>query len=591
MLLFLFSKTILFTFLILCNVIGHSFLLKKFLRNNQEDLFFNFIVGTLSLIFFSYLINFFFPLNKNITNSFFLIFTSIGIYFFFKQLNNFKSILIIIFSVSFMTFLSKTYNDYELYHLPYMEIIREFKIVFGLSNLDFRYAHSSVFQNISAFQHNLLMNKDSYIFYTPLLTVISLKYIYEKLANSNLNSIKLIGFITLIFFLIHGNRYGALGNDLPAHLIAVISLILFIELKEVHNRNEEKNFIFLSIILLVILSKFSMVLFCLLPLYLIIKKKIIFNYKIIILILISFFFITKNYINSSCLIYPVPKLCLNSYWSIDKYSYGSPETISLESSVMVKAYMESKFLSEPQIRNDFFDGLFKSNKIYSEYNNLEENQKEEYLKYNYYKYYSKFNNWFPEYLKGNDFYKLLKNVILLNFLIYLITMIFIKLYPDKFKKKIKTISFIKKNFYFIFFITLNFIFWLFIFPQLRYGLSYVLVFFSLPLLIKIENYEIIFYQKKIINFLICFALIYALYSNSNRIYDFLTNTSHTEIKNIVPISSPKYQEIYVENSLLLRQPINGTCSDIEQFCTVFTDRFIKSNRKISKISLDYLLVK
>lgn len=320
MLLFLFSKTILFTFLIFCNVLGHSLLLKKVLRNNQEDLFFNFIVGTLSLIFFSYLINFFLPLNKNITNYFFLIFTLLGIYFFFKQLNNFKSILIIIFSVSLMTFLSKTYNDYELYHLPYIEIIREFKIIFGLSNLDFRYAHSSVFQNISAFQHNFLMNKDSYIFYTPLLTVVSLKYMYEKLANSNLNSIKLIGFITLIFFLIHGNRYGALGNDLPTHLIAVISLILFIELKEDHNRNEEKNFIFLSIVLLIILSKFSMVLFCLLPLYLIIKKKIILNFKILILILISFFFITKNYINSSCLIYPVPKLCLNSYWSIDKYS-------------------------------------------------------------------------------------------------------------------------------------------------------------------------------------------------------------------------------------------------------------------------------
>lgn len=273
MLLFLFSKTILFTFLIFCNVLGHSLLLKKVLRNNQEDLFFNFIVGTLSLIFFSYLINFFLPLNKNITNYFFLIFTLMGIYFFFKQLNNFKSILIIIFSVSLMTFLSKTYNDYELYHLPYIEIIREFKIIFGLSNLDFRYAHSSVFQNISAFQHNFLMNKDSYIFYTPLLTVVSLKYMYEKLANSNLNSIKLIGFITLIFFLIHGNRYGALGNDLPTHLIAVISLILFIELKEDHNRNEEKNFIFLSIVLLIILSKFSMVLFCLLPLYLIIKKK------------------------------------------------------------------------------------------------------------------------------------------------------------------------------------------------------------------------------------------------------------------------------------------------------------------------------
>lgn len=590
MLIFLFSKSILFSFFILCNVLGHSLLLNKILKSNEDNIFFNFIIGTLSLIFFSYLINFFLPLNQIITNSFFLIFTLIGMFFFVKNLNNLKSVLIIVFAVSFMTILSKSYNDYELYHLPYMEIIREFKIIFGLSNLDFRYAHSSVFQNISAFQYNFLMNKDSYIFYTPLLTVVSLKYIYERIINSNLNSIKIIGLIALIFFLIHGNRYGALGNDLPTHLIAIISLILFLELNKSSKINEKINFIFLSIILIVILAKFSMMLFFLLPLYLFIKKKIKFNYKILILAFICFFFITKNYINSSCLIYPIPKLCLSSNWSIEKYSYGSPETISLESSVMVKAYMESKFLFQTQIRNNFFEEFLKSKKNYNEYNTLKEIEKEEYLKYHYYTHYSQFNNWFPEYLKGNDFFKLLNNVILLNLLIYLITLTFIKLYPEKIKKKPKDSYFIKNYFYFTFFVILNFILWLLIFPQLRYGLSYVLVFFSLPLLIRIESYEIIFYQKKIINLLLLLALIFAIYSNSKRIYDSYKNISYVEINNIVPISSPKYQEIILENSFILRQPINGTCSDIEQFCTVFTDRFIKSNRNISKIAFDYLLI-
>tara|TARA_A100001035_G_C27777650_1_gene499914 strand:+ start:827 stop:2602 length:1776 start_codon:yes stop_codon:yes gene_type:complete len=591
MLIFLFSKTTLFAFLVLCNVLGHSLLLKRFIKIEEDNYFFNFISGTISLIFFSYLINFFYPLNQYITNTFFFVFTLIGIYYVGKRKKNLYSILIIIFIVSFMTFLSKSYNDYELYHLPYMEIIRKFKIIFGLSNLDFRYAHSSVFQNISAFQYNSLMVKDSYIFYIPLLTVVSLKYILEKLANTNLNSIKIIGATTIIFFLIHGNRYGALGNDLPTHLIAIISLILYLDLSQKTNARNNESFTFLSIILIVILSKFSMILFCFLPLYLIIKNKIILNYKIIILLLISIFFISKNYINSSCLIYPVPKLCLNTYWSVDKYSYGSPETISLESSVMVKAYMESKFLSNPEIRKNFLGELLKSNKTYSEYNNLKENEKEEYLKYNYYRYYSKFYNWFPEYIKGNDFFKLLKNIILLNLLLYLITFIFIKFYPEKIKKKKMISSFIKNNAFFIFFITLNFILWLFIFPQLRYGLSYVLIFFSLPLLIKIETYEIAIFQKKVINLLIFIAFIYAVYSNSNRIHKTLTYNLDTEISNIVPLSSPKFQEIYIDNSIVLRQPINGTCSDIEQLCTVFTERFLKSNRNISKLAFDYLLIK
>ena len=591
MYIFLFSKTILFALFVLCNVLGHSLFLKRIMRIEEENLFSNFIFGTLSIIFFSYLINFFFPLNVYITNSFFLIFTLIGIYYIFRKKNNLSIFFIIILVVTFMTFLSKSYNDYELYHLPYMELIRKFKIIFGLSNLDFRYAHSSVFQNISAFQYNSLMKKDSYIFYTPLLTIVSLKYLYEKLFNTRLNSIKIISSITIIFFLIHGNRYGALGNDLPTHLIAIISLIIYLDLKQKTNAKDKENFVFLSIILIIILSKFSMILFCFLPLYLIIKKKIKLNYKIVLLALISFFFISKNYVNSSCLIYPVPKLCLSSDWSINKYSYGSPEAISLESSVMVKAYMESKFLFDPKIRTNFYSELFKSDEINKEYSNLEENEKEEYIKYKYYRYYSKFHNWFPEYLKGNDFLKLLNNVILLNLLLYVITLIFIRFYPDKIVKKKSTYSFIKNQKYFIFFVILNFILWLFIYPQLRYGLSYVLILFSLPLLIKIESYEVSIYQKKIINLLIFFALIYAVYSNSNRIYKSLTMNSDMEISNIVPILSPKYKEIYIDNSTVIRQPINGTCSDIEQLCTVFSERFLKSDRKILKISFDYMLIK
>ena len=81
MLIFLFSKTTLFAFLVLCNVLGHSLLLKRFIKIEEDNYFFNFISGTISLIFFSYLINFFYPLNQYITNTFFFVFTLIGIYY------------------------------------------------------------------------------------------------------------------------------------------------------------------------------------------------------------------------------------------------------------------------------------------------------------------------------------------------------------------------------------------------------------------------------------------------------------------------------------------------------------------------------
>ena len=76
-----FFISIAFSFLILCNIFGHAYSLSRLLNIKSNLILTNFIIGSLSIIFFSYSINFFFPLKQIITNSFFVFFTTIGLIF------------------------------------------------------------------------------------------------------------------------------------------------------------------------------------------------------------------------------------------------------------------------------------------------------------------------------------------------------------------------------------------------------------------------------------------------------------------------------------------------------------------------------
>ena len=182
----MFYLTIFFSFLTFSSLIGHGFILTKIFNNNSKELITLFIYGIISIIFWSLVINFFSPLNAIITNIFFWISVLVGIIFIFSKLITTKTILEIIFVILFSTIIiykSYSHNDYSLYHLPYIEILKNFKIIFGLSNLEFRFGHTSIIQNISSFNYNNLMKVDSYVFFTPLLISMLLSETYKTLSN------------------------------------------------------------------------------------------------------------------------------------------------------------------------------------------------------------------------------------------------------------------------------------------------------------------------------------------------------------------------------------------------------------------------
>ena len=100
--------------------------------------------------------------------------------------------------------------------------------------------------------------------------------------------------------------------------------------------------------------------------------------------------------------------------------------------------------------------------------------------------------------------------------------------------------------------------------------------------------------EKIFRILIILSFSYAILSNSLRIfkesknYNQINDILHLQI---VPLSKFDYKTIKTNDHIDIRQPIGGVCSDIEQLCSVFTDRFLLTQRKIHKSANNYIIIK
>ena len=146
-------------FSILTNFIYYCFgcLISLNKKNTFSDQFYVFFIGAVGLSFVSLILNFFVPLNATINS--FIYFLIIIIFFFkFKNKINKKTIIFLIAS-SVITFLLIIYSninrpDAGLYHLPYISLINENKIIFGISNLHSRFGHVSIIQYLQAINKN-----------------------------------------------------------------------------------------------------------------------------------------------------------------------------------------------------------------------------------------------------------------------------------------------------------------------------------------------------------------------------------------------------------------------------------------------------
>ena len=97
------------------------------------------LYGFVGIAFISVILNFFFPLNK-LLGTIFFISSLVAFCIYFYNVRKKRELLFIIFFVTLTSFLlitSANVNrpDGGLYHLPYIRILQENKIILGLTNL------------------------------------------------------------------------------------------------------------------------------------------------------------------------------------------------------------------------------------------------------------------------------------------------------------------------------------------------------------------------------------------------------------------------------------------------------------------------
>ena len=451
-----------------------------FIKNKKKDfhsLFSVYFFGVIFISFISLLLNFFTALNPKINSIIYLI---IFVTFIIKTkfvLNKYD--ISFLFVSSFITFLLLIYSnvnrpDAGLYHLPYVSIINENKIIFGLSNIHFRFGHISILQYLSAINNNYLFLENGISI--PLASIVSFFYIYffldvwkiiskkEKISLSKYFSLSIVIYIAFKI-----TDYSNFGNDAVAHLsfFYLVSYILTNEIKKI-------NFnLTLAIAVFAFINKTTLGFIFIIPVIIFFLQNK-FNLKKFFFTIFSppslllYLWLIKNIIISGCAIYPVTITCFKQFsWT----NIQKTTDISIESNAWAKGWpdrVEEKNLSMVEFTKNF--------------------------------------NWFEAWRQKH------LNYILKILIPYIIILIFIIFYI-KLNSKNENI-YDNKDFKIRFFLScitslVGTVFFFFLFPLYRYGYSYIIITISLFFILLIKNNMLV---KKSINifkfvFVICFFLI------------------------------------------------------------------------------------
>ena len=435
-----------------------------------------------SLIFVSFLsltLNFFIPLTKNI-NSLFLIFSLIVSYFYrnyFLSLKYFIFVIIISLIVFLLVTKSNTFRpDAGLYHLPYISILNNEKIIFGLSNFHYRFGHISIIQYTSAFFNNHIFLSNGIIFPVALLYASIVVNFFFQIRNylikKNYNFHLFFLVSALIYILGKMHRYSEFGNDTPSHILFLFLLSEILRNNFNHKLTDIRNFFLLATF--IIMNKIFFILSILLPLIFVSKKnykKIIFNGKSLFITIFFLMWIIKSTIVSGCAIYPIKLTCFNNLTWTD---INQVQIVSNENEAWAKSWPGY---------DDTKGGISHSD-------------------------YNKNFNWLKTWLKFNGYksFKIILTYLIILFLIGLLV----------YKKNYKSVFSINTHKLYIKLITLILItgisIWFLKAPDYRYGAGYIVGFLSVIFSIIISNNL----KKKIyIPIFITLALSFSIFSIKN----------------------------------------------------------------------------
>ena len=469
-------QILLFSFLINIIIISSgNFFIKNFIlsKSSYHKNYYEYaLFGIIFLSFLALILNFIFPLNKYVNN---LIFIFFFYYLFLSKIINHKAVKASAISsliCSTLIILSSINTpDAGLYHMPYISTLNENKIIIGLSNIHFRFAHISIIQYACAIFKNSIFENNGILIIPGLLVSNFIVFLIKKtfyFLNREKNLLKLFFFILIsIFSLYSFSNYSKYGNDVPGHVYFFLSIIYFLDLKNYNKENFNKICILTSY---AFLNKVFLAVSLLLPVIILIKYKKI-NYlksiKIYFSLIFIIFWLIKNILISGCAIYPIKELCFSKiFWLNEKEVIQ--ENISGEA--WAKGWSDQK-------------------------NNIIDMQS-----------YNKNFLWFATW-KNYHFKIILEKILPFIFIIFVMALLRIiinKKHDDRINNLTKDN---KKKIFVLFILSLSgLIIFFFKFPLYRYGISYISIFiitvsiciFNILIIKKILFFNRSFYKKLII---------------------------------------------------------------------------------------------
>ena len=462
----------------LFNIFGYGLLFKKLFKNIielkiHEVGFFGFI--TIYLI--SNLIHFFIPLTKEVS----YLFLFIGLICFFKFFD-FKNYFIekyFLSSLVLFLILALTINfhdDRYWYQLPYINYYQNYKTIIGVNALNFFFYGNSIYDIMSIF--NIQKFPNSIIYIIPCTVIFFIFYfIFYEIKNKEFDHLLILLFFFIFLILFRYTRSKEYGADL--FTMSFMFLVVYYSWKDNEKHNIDNLFKIFTLFTFSIFSKIYAIFIFFYPLYffiksskttfILIKKK---SFLILIFLLLSVSFL-KNYLHSSCLIYPIKFTCVsNNDW-----------------------YNGDRVIERLQAGGEASAKGFK-NFIYQEKNpKLTPHEFLEKNKYTYIKYL----------ILDKD----IERIVILILILIITYFIFFRSLKFKINKKYKSLFLLS---------VFSLIFWLLYLPQSRYGGNLIILTFLASFFSLINKYTSVKYDKISISF-ICISLLFFSTKNFDRIYN------------------------------------------------------------------------
>ena len=325
----LFTLTISY-FIFFLTILGSGLLINNFVFKNKNIYIGEIgILGFLNIYFIILAIHFFSPINDYII---FIIFI-ILLYFFFKNYKNFiykkkityKKLFIVFLIFLIISITNNHHDDLYIFQLPIINYMQNFKIVFGLINLnDFIGQGHSFYEIMSLFKIPFYGNRVYFLIPIIFLNFFVI-YLLENLYENKSAIIKTFIFFIILLLIIRFNRSKEFGTDLPVLCLLFyiqINFFKFLETREI----KFFSYSILSFLFATILKFYSILsVFYLIPFLYLLKKKtfLIFKNKsyIFFIILLVSLTIFKNLIVSGCVIYPIKHSCFEKNilpWTVTK---------------------------------------------------------------------------------------------------------------------------------------------------------------------------------------------------------------------------------------------------------------------------------